>query len=121
MNDAKSMLVIIRQTPYGTSLGRSAVELALSAVTFDQKVAVLFSGNGVLQLMPEQMSEAIEVRNVGKLINSFPLYELDQVFVDASALSEFGLNERELAIAVRCVDTQAIHDLLDQYDHILGF
>lgn len=121
MNDAKSILVVVRQTPYGTSLGRSALEFALSAATFDQSIAVLFTGNGVLQLVPQQHSEAIDVRNIGKLLSSFPLYDLDQVFVDIAALAKFGLNETELPIAMQGVNPQGIRSLFDQYDHILGF
>jgi tRNA 2-thiouridine synthesizing protein C len=68
------LLVLVRHSPYGSSLARTSLEVALTAATYEQPVAVLFLGEGVLQLLPEQDSTHIGVKNIGKLIASFPLY-----------------------------------------------
>ena len=75
-SEKKSLLVIVRHSPYGSSLARTSLEVALSSATFDQEVALLFMGDGVLHLLPEQDSSAIGVRNIAKLIASFPLYDV---------------------------------------------
>ena len=119
--DRKSVLVIVRHTPYGNSLARTSLEVALSSATFDQEVALLFMGDGVLHLLPEQDSRDIETRNIAKLIASFPLYELDNLYVDEDALAQYGLNLNQLPQKLQAVDDDAMQQLLRQYDHCLGF
>ena len=48
MSDAarKRALVIIRHSPYGSSLGRAALDTALAMAAFEQPVDILFMGDG---------------------------------------------------------------------------
>jgi len=117
----KSLLVVVRHTPYGSSLARSSLELALAAASFGQTVGLLFMGDGVLQLIPEQDSKHMGVRNISRLIASFPLYELDRVFTDAYAIEQYGLHARELVLNTTVLDNEAMQKLMAQYDHIVGF
>ena len=119
--ESKSLLVVVRHAPYGSSLARTSLEVALTAATYEQEVGVLFMGEGVLQLLPEQDSTQIGVKNIGKLIASFPLYDLDSLFVDEDALLRHGLDDKNLPQDLRPLDTAAIQQLLRKYDHILGF
>ena len=117
----KSVLVIVRQPPYGGSLARSSLEFALSAATFDQPVSVLFMGDGLLQLIPEQDSAGLGVKNIAKLIKSFPLYELNNLYVDETALLQYGLTPQSLPQQLQVVDNTAIQQLFCQHDHLLSF
>ena len=117
----KSLLVVVRHTPYGSSLARSSIEVALTSATFDQTVGVLFMGHGVLQLLPEQNSDELGVRNLAKLIASFPLYDLDNIYVDAAAVKQYGLQKNELALQAEFLSEAAMRDLMQRYDHIIGF
>jgi len=117
----KSLLVLVRHSPYGSSLARTSLEVALTAATYEQRVAVLFLGEGVLHLLPDQDSTRIGVKNIGKLIASFPLYELDSLFVDENALLQYAVDEHKLPYDLQSLDSAAIKDLMCSYDHILGF
>jgi tRNA 2-thiouridine synthesizing protein C len=117
----KSLLVIVRHTPYGNSLGRSSLEVALTSATFDQTVGVLFMGHGVLQLLPEQNSDALGVRNIAKLIASFPMYDLNNIYVDQYALEQHGLQKTDLLLEPEFLNETAMQDLMRRYDHIVGF
>jgi tRNA 2-thiouridine synthesizing protein C len=117
----KSLLVIVRHTPYGNSLARSSLEVALTSATFDQTVGVLFMGHGVLQLLPEQNSDALGVRNIAKLIASFPLYDLNNIYVDQYALEQHGLQKTDLLLEPEFLNETAMQDLMRGYDHIVGF
>lgn len=117
----KSLLVIVRHTPYGSSLARSAIEVALTSATFNQNVGVLFMAHGVLQLLPEQDSGVLGVRNMAKLITSFPLYDLNNIYVDAIALKQHGLQESELMLQPEFLNETAMQHLMRRYDHIVGF
>jgi tRNA 2-thiouridine synthesizing protein C len=117
----KSLLVIVRHTPYGSSLSRSSIEVALTSATFDQTVAVLFMGHGVLHLLCEQNSEALGIRNIAKLISSFPLYDLNNIYVDQGALEQHGLQKADLLLDPEFLNETAMQDLMRRYDHIVGF
>ncbi len=117
----KSLLVVVRHSPYGSSLARTSLEVALSSATFDQQIGLLFMGDGVLQLLPEQDSSATGVRNIAKLMASFPLYELNQLFADETALVRYGLGEQALPQNLQRLSDDAMRELLVRYDHILGF
>ncbi len=78
-------------------------------------------GDGVLHLIQEQNSSVLEVRNIAKLIASFPLYDLDQLFIDERALQHYALDTGELPQDMQQLDDAAMRTLLSRYDHILGF
>ncbi len=117
----KSLLVIVRHSPYGSSLARSSLEVALTAATYEQTVGVLFMGDGVLHLLSDQDSSHIGARNIARLIASFPLYDLETLYVDGAARSRHGLESMPLPDNIRSVDSNAMQQLFCDYDHLLGF
>jgi tRNA 2-thiouridine synthesizing protein C len=118
----KSLLVVVRQPPYSSSLARTSLEVALSSASFEQEIGLLFMGDGVLQLLPEQDSTAIGARNMAKLIASFPLYDLNALFADEAALQRYGFADKhQFPASLQRLDNNAMRLLFDQYDHILGF
>ena len=117
----KSQLVVIRQTPYGSSLARASLDVALAAAAFDQAVALLFLGEGVLQLLPDQDSTAIDKKNIAKLIASLPLYDIESIYVDAAALTRYAITAGELPQTVTPLDKDGIRALMAQHQHLLGF
>jgi tRNA 2-thiouridine synthesizing protein C len=123
MNEAgkKKLLVVIRKSPYGSTLARAALDTALAAAAFDQAVQLLFMGEGVLQLLPDQDSRTIDKKSIGKLIDSLPLYDIESVFVDASALQRFAIAAEELPQSLELMDDAAARDLLSQHHHLLSF
>ncbi len=117
----QSVLVISRHAHQGSSLARAALDTALSCAAFEQPVALLFQGEGVLQLLPEQDCSALGVRNLRKVIDSLPLYDIDCIYVDAVAATEFALATDQLPANARLLDGPALQRLLAQHDHVLAF
>lgn len=116
----KRALVIIRHSPYGSSLGRAALDTALAMAAFEQPVDILFMGDGVAQLLPEQDSNAIGVKNIGKLLGSLPLYGIDFAYADSSSLQRFGLDPAKAPVPLKVLDGPAINALMAASDHLLG-
>ena len=119
--DRKKLLVVIRHTPYGSSLGRASLDVALAMAAFDQAVDVLFMGDGVLQLLTGQDSQAIGVKNIEKLLGSLPLYDIESVYVDTAGADRYGLDPASTPVPVTLVDGPAINSLMADADHLLGF
>jgi tRNA 2-thiouridine synthesizing protein C len=120
-SSGKRLLLLIRHSPYGSSLARASLDVALAAAVFDQAVSLLFTGDGVLQLLPDQDSEAQGVRNLGKLLASLPLYDIEQVYVDAEAAARYQLDLDTAPIDTKALDRQAMSRLLLTHDHLMGF
>ena len=119
--DKKSLLVVIRRSPYGSSLARAAVDTALAAAAFEQPVKLLFMGDGVLQLLPNQDSPRIGAKNLGRLLASLPLYDVETVYIDAAAATLYGVELTGLPVTTQALDGGGIHQLMTSCDHILGF
>lgn len=114
------LTVVIRRTPYGSSLARAALDAALASAAFEQPVDLLFIGDGILQLLVEQNSRAIGVKNIGRLLGSAPLYDIEAVYVDAAALARYHLSASDLVLPVIALDEVSIHKLLCASNHLLA-
>ncbi|MFN2329335.1 MAG: sulfurtransferase complex subunit TusC [Chromatocurvus sp.] len=116
----KQLLFVLQHAPLGGSLARAGIDTVLAYAAFDQPVSVLFSGAGVLQLAPDADCQRLGRRDLRRIIESMPLYDVEAVFADAAALSAYGLSNG-LPPFVEQVDNNAIRALHERCDHILSF
>lgn len=119
--ERKRLLLLIRHSPYGSGLARASLDVGLAAAAFDQPVSLLFLGDGVLQLLPEQDSGARGVRNIARLLASLPLYGIEQVYVDADAARRYRLDLAAAPVSALALDSEAISELMRSHDQLLGF
>lgn len=117
----KHLLVVIRHSPYGSSLARTALDTVLAAAAFDQPVAILFIGDGVLQLQPGQDTTALGLKNTGRLLASLPLYDIDTVYADAAAVERYCMQVDDFPVPTRLLDSHSMTELMAGCDHLLGF
>ena len=117
----KSLLVIARHGPYGSSLPRASLDLVLAAAAFDQDVTFLFLGNGVQQLRGEQNTQALDSKNLARQLASLPLYDIETVYADARAAQQLGVDTDAAPVRVEALDTKGIRALVAAADHVLGF
>jgi tRNA 2-thiouridine synthesizing protein C len=95
--------------------------VALAAAAFEQPISLLFMGDGVLQLMAEQDSQAIGVKNIGRLLASLPLYDIERVYVDGEAATRYCIDLGNAPVATQALDGLGMHQLMAGCDHLLGF
>lgn len=117
----KSTLVVLRRSPYGSSLAKASIDVALAAAAFEQPVDLLFLGDGVLQLRPDQDSRVLGVKNIGRQLAALPLYDIDRVYVDSEAAARFNLDLSKAPVDTCVLNPKEIHQLMVGYDHLLGF
>lgn len=115
-----TLLIVLRHSPYGGSLARSGLDIALAAGAFEQPVCVLFCGAGVLQLAPGQDGGAIGRKTHAKQLAALPLYDIDQCYADAQALHDYNIDTDQAPMPVTPLDDAAIHALLCRHRHVLG-
>lgn len=118
--EAKRPLLVLQTAPYDGSLARSALDMAMSFAVFAQKPQVLFSGDGVLCLLAGQDPEELGRKSLRKVIDSFPLYDLEEIFVDGAALERNGASAELLPEFARVLDASALRDLHEQSSRIIS-
>lgn len=114
-----SLLMICRKAPYGTSYAREAIDIALAASAFDVDVAMLFTDDGVLQLIKGQNTENTGSKNVESVLNSLPLYDVAPILVNETALTERHLTTGDLSLPVKLCQPNELPALCAQFDKVL--
>ncbi len=104
----KKLLFISRSPPYGSGRARALLDLALAAAVFEQKMDMLFLGDGVYQLLRDQDGAAIDAKTLGKALEAIELYGIGRPGVEATALKERGLGADDLLIGVEPLAAESI-------------
>ncbi len=117
----KSTLIVTRRSPCQGGIAKSALDTVLAMAVFDQPVALLFQGEGVLQLLPDQATELLGRGSLSRQLESLPLYDIDSLFVDAPAARHYGLDLTLCALAISPLEDSQIRDLMLQHHTVLGF
>ncbi len=121
MSVQKNLLLICRKAPYGNALPREAIDIALAASAFDQNVSLLFSGDGVWQLLKQQKSDSINSKNHGKVLSALALYGIENIYVDNDSLKQRNLSKDNLLVDTKSVTINEIKALCNNCDTIFNF
>lgn len=113
------LVFIFRSPPYSTPVAQEGIDALLAAAIFDQKIAVIFMGDGVFQLNKNQ--SPTDGRNQMKMLQSLEMYDIDRIFVQESALVERGISNEQLNITCATIADQKIHQIISNASHILNF
>ena len=117
----KRILIICRKPPYGSSLAREALDIALASSVFDQQLSILFTGEGVWQLLKDQQANQVEQKSYANMLSAFPLYDINDIYVAEQSLQERQLSDDDLAIAVTRLSADDVNALLNNHDVLLNF
>jgi tRNA 2-thiouridine synthesizing protein C len=117
----KRILIVYRRPPYGESFAREALDVAMAGAAFDQSVALLFLGAGVAVLAKNQQSDGIQEKSLEKQFAALPLYDVNELYVDADALRQYHFSDTDLSLPAQLLDTHAITQLLERSDIVLNF
>lgn len=93
----------------------------MAAAVFDQDIHLLFSGDGIWQLLKGQQAEGLNAKSQSKLLSALPLYGVESILVDQQSLLERSLTTDDLCMDVRLVDNSSIKQLLTTSQHVLNF
>lgn len=117
----KKLLFVSHKSPYGSFAAKEALDAALASAAFGQDISLLFKGDGVYQLLPQQSASLLERKNIGAILGALELYEINKVFVCEQSLLHRGLENINPLIKVNVLDSSSLQRLLCKQDHILSF
>ncbi|WP_237056661.1 sulfurtransferase complex subunit TusC [Microbulbifer sediminum] len=118
----KRSLALCRQAPYGNALAREGLEAVLAASALEQAPDLLFSGDGVFQLLPGQEPDGIGQKNLQRNLQALPIFDIERAYVCEHSLSQRGLSLDDLATGGPALHPVSdIGKLISSYDTVLSF
>lgn len=135
MAEIKKFMYLNRRAPYGTIYAWESLEVVLIAAAFDQKVSLLFSDDGVFQLVKGSDTSESDMKNFMPTYRTLGDYGVRHMFVDKASLAARGLTqddliqvewedyetEEEVDNIVELIDSDQASDLLEQSDVVFSF
>jgi len=119
---SKKLLFISRHAPYGSSLGKDALDAVLASSAYDQQLSLLFMDDGVFQLLNNQSATEISQKSFSSLLPVLPLYEINSIYVHYESLEKRHITINELVLdSVQIIDSTAVCSLLAKQDQLLSF
>jgi len=115
----KRILILVRSPPYAGATSYETLEAVLVAGVFEQAVTVVFMDDGVFQLVRNQDTGELGVRNVGKGLRALDTYDVKELYVDGASLQQRGLTAADLEVPAKPVDAVHIGNLIRLNDVVL--
>lgn len=116
----KTCLFINRRSPYGSTHATEALDMAYALSAFEHKVSLLFMDDGVLQLMRDQQTADIGLKNFSPNFKAWDDYEIQHIYVDEIALLERDIQVSDLIVAVEILDAKQIATVINEHQFIFN-
>jgi len=131
----KKFMYVNRKSPYGTIYALEALEVVLITAAFDQDVSLTFIDDGVYQLMKDQKTEGIGMKNFSSTYSALGDYEIKKIFIDKESLEERGLSLSDLQElvwedededyveknSINLVSRSELSEIMNKQDVVLSF
>ncbi|WP_331345796.1 sulfurtransferase complex subunit TusC [Cellvibrio sp. UBA7661] len=118
----KKILIISRHAPYGSSIAREAIDVALAGTVYDQNISYLFMDDGVFQLLKNQRSQKIDQKDISATLKALSIYGIENIYVHEESLKERGIITDELILdSLRLLNSKNVAALLTEQDQLMSF
>lgn len=92
----KKFMYLNRKAPYGTVYALESLEVVLIAAAFEQEVSLTFMDDGVYQLIDNQNTDGMGMKNFSSAYRALGDYDINKMYVSKESLDERGLTEADL-------------------------
>ena len=120
-NTTHDILILQRHAPYGSSIAREGLDFILTSAAYDQNLTVLFLGDGVFQLISNQDSKAIELKNHASALEVLPLYDVENLYVIEEDLNDRAINKNQLIDGINIISRQQSKAIIARHNKVIGF
>jgi tRNA 2-thiouridine synthesizing protein C len=131
----KKLLYVNRKAPHGSIYALESLEVVLIGAAFDQDVSLAFIDDGVYQLMLNQDTSGIGVKNFSPTYKALGDYDISKIYVDKESLELRGLSKDNLLPltyededddwaekdSIQIVSSEQLADIIDVQDVIFNF
>lgn len=117
----KKIAFIFHTAPHATTAGREGLDALLAASAYSEDLAVFFVGEGVLQLLQSQEPEQVLSRDYISAFKLLELYDIEQKFICAKSLKEWGIAPGELIVDGDVISPLEIAAQWNEFDQLVTF
>jgi len=135
MSQIKKLLYVNRKAPHGSIYALESLEVVLIGAAFDQDVSIAFIDDGVYQLMLNQDTSGIGVKNFSPTYKALGDYDINKIYVEKESLELRGLSKDDLMPltyededddwaekdSIQIVSSEELADIIDSQDVIFNF
>lgn len=113
---------VFTSAPHGSSAGREGLDALLATSALSDDIGVFFIGDGIFQIVPNQLPDKILARDYIATFRVLPLYDIDQCYLCAESARARGFSENsEWVVGVSELEPNTLRDTLRHFDVILTF
>jgi tRNA 2-thiouridine synthesizing protein C len=117
----KKFMFLNRKAPHGTVYALEGLEVVLITAAFDQDVSLVFTDDGVYQLIKGIDTKGIEVKDFSKTYRALEGYDIEKLYVDQGSLDARGLTEDDLIVDVTVLSDDEMKNLMAEQDVVISF
>ncbi|MCL1124444.1 sulfurtransferase complex subunit TusC [Shewanella surugensis] len=117
----KKVTIIFRRGPHDNAAGREGLDLALLSASYEQEVSLVFTADGLFNLLSNQAPERIGCKDYIATFKALPLYDIDSVFVCQDAMQALGLVPEDFIIPITLCAADVIQQQLQSADQVWVF
>ena len=117
----KKFMFLNRKAPHGTVYALEGLEVVLITAAFDQDVSLVFTDDGVYQLMKGIDTKGIEVKDFSKTYRALEGYDIEKLYVDRTSMEARGLTEDDLIVDVTVLTDDEMASLMAGQDVVISF
>lgn len=121
MDSDVTTLFLLRSDPLGGTRLRAGLDSVLGFAVFQQVPTVLFSQDAVLALCPRPAAVDRAVPDLRKLIDSFPMYDVETIWVDGESLAQRAIEPGLLPAFSRIATAEERRHLLAAAPAVLSY
>ncbi len=135
MSDAKRFLYVNRKAPYGTIYALESLEVVLIGAAFEQDVSLAFLDDGVFQLVKDQDTSEIGMKNFSPTYKALGDYDVNKIYVEKESLEARGLTLDDLLPltyededddwaekdSIKLVSAAELAEIMEAQDIVLSF
>ena len=117
----KKFMFLNRKAPHGTVYALEGLEVVLITAAFDKDGSMVFTDDGVYQLMKGVDSKGIEIKDFSKTYRALDGYDIEKLYVDQASMDARGLTEEDLIVDVTVLQVAEMANLMAQQDVVISF
>ncbi|MEY8205608.1 MAG: sulfurtransferase complex subunit TusC [Bermanella sp.] len=115
------ILIIARSAPYGSSLAKEGLDYVLTSAAYDQEICLLFSGDGLFQLLKQQEPRGIHLKSQLAAMEILPLYDIENLLAVEEDLIERNIQSDQLGVKVRLIKRAEVGQLIHAHHKVISF
>jgi tRNA 2-thiouridine synthesizing protein C len=117
----KKFMFVNRKAPHGTVYALEGLEVVLISAAFDQDVSMVFTDDGVYELIKGMNTKGIEVKDFSKTYRALEGYDIEKLYVEKASMDARGLAEDDLIVDVTVLDSAEMASLMAEQDVVISF